>query len=404
MRIAVISIGDELLKGVTLNTNAAAIGRALLEQGMMPFEIATIPDTGDVISAQILRLIPRSDHLILTGGLGPTGDDLTREAVANALRVSFERDRHVEDKLRDYWRSRSAFRFPESNLKQADKMVGASWIPNPNGTAQGQVIVSGKTTLWMLPGPPREMIPMLEDFVISSIAADNDHPAAHRTLTVCGIPESTVEERTMGALRDFSVHLAYCAEPYAVRIYITSDSECEADDAFVALKKEFESEYIFEQNLPEAIVALLREHGGMLAASESCTGGLIAAAVTAVPGSSDVFFGGAVVYSNEAKFKLGVSRSVVDTSGAVSGPCCAAMLAATIQSFETDAAIAVTGVAGPGGGSDEKPVGTVYVGVSWKGKSTFAHYHFSGNRERIRQRTVMVALETLRQLIIGKMQ
>lgn len=400
MKVAILSIGDELLKGFTLNTHGQHIGKALFEIGIIPFETVTIADELDEIVGHIRRLLPRCDHLILTGGLGPTADDLTRDAVSNALSLPLESDPETVEELQKFWEKRFHTTMPPANLKQADKLRDATWILNPNGTAKGQVITFDGVTLWLLPGPPIELLPMLQSALIPTLKQSLTNFRHHRQLSVVGVAESTVEQRTLKALGNFPATLAYCAEPSFVRIYISTATAEEATCAMCILQNEFSTEHVSETTLYETLIHVLQNEKGKLSCAESCTGGLIASLLCAVPGASTVFWGGVVTYDNTAKTELlNVPSIIFETEGAVSESCCAAMLSGLLEKSKTDAVIAVTGIAGPDGGTVDKPVGTVYTGVYWRGVTRIQCHHFTGDRTRIRYRAAATALETLFRLI-----
>lgn len=401
MKIAVLSIGDELLKGFTVNTNLSHLGQALLEVGVMPFEAITIPDERPVIVEHIRRLLPLADHLILTGGLGPTADDLTREAVADALDLPLVRDPEIATFLQERWFSRFGGEVPLSNLKQADCIQGAVMLENPNGTAPGQCVEVNGKTLWLLPGPPSEMLPMMRCHLIPTLEKTVHGRMIHRCFPLCGVPESEVELRAVAALEGLDIHIAYCAETNFVKVYLAAEQHLVMERAISLLESAFGNAHVEELHLPEAVLNLLRSEKATLAAAESCTGGLLAATLTDIPGSSDVFLGSAVTYANTVKAEmLGVDQDIIETDGAVSESCCMAMLYGVEKRFASDAAIAITGIAGPNGGTPEKPVGTVYIGWAWRGRREVRCFHFIGDRARIRQRTVGTALEHLRHMIL----
>lgn len=410
MRVSIISIGDELLKGATINSNAAFIGQELTSIGIIPSSCLTVPDSPEPVVKALSLLLPENDIVISTGGLGPTADDMTKEIIAGHFGLELIEDQETKNILIERWRRLKRGDIPERVITQALVPEGAIVYPNKVGTAPGIQIDSshdGKnSTVIMLPGPPRELIPMFKDSVIPFIKENMEERVFTKTMHLAGVPESVAEEKII-SIPGFPLEklgLAYCASPRSVRVFLTGKDEETVNSSAAKVEELFKQECLpqgYESDI-EYVSALLREKSMTLSSAESCTGGMIAAEVTELAGSSDIFKGSLVVYSNEAKIKmLGVESSVIETKGAVSSECAEQMLVKVQEKFNTDAAIAVTGIAGPGGGTTEKPVGLVYIGVALGDKKIVREYNFPGDRNLVRYRTVHTSMNTLKDLLLG---
>lgn len=413
LKISVICIGDELLKGFTVNTNLSDIGNMMTAAGLIISEAAVIHDQPKSITDMIARLFEiGTDIIITTGGLGPTVDDLTKQSIAGFLGLSLKHDEDIVESLKKFWGQRSD-PMPESVLSQALIPEGATWFPNEVGTAPGILIPAEKfrkddsrnsaPRIIMLPGPPSELIPMFKKFVLPYLESIEPEKGFTETIHVSGLPESIVENRTKDIIagsKDISI--AYCASPEAVKVYLSGLDK----EELTATKNEVRSA-LQDRLLPEGItspaeyiVKLFHEHKLNLSTAESCTGGMIAAAITDVPGASGMFKGSIVSYSNEWKMNLlNVPKKVLIEYGAVSPECAEQMVENLCQTYGTEAGISVTGIAGPGGGTQEKPVGLVYIGVKLKNKTVVKQYNFPGKRDTVRRRTVATALNILIDLI-----
>ena len=419
MRIAIVCIGDELLKGFTVNTNLTDLGTALMGIGLSPEISVTIPDTQTAIAKELSRQLETGmDIIIFSGGLGPTLDDLTKQVIAKELGLSLEINEDVMEKLREYWKRRGS-KLPSIASNQALVPEGAEWLPNDIGTAPGLLIKvdsrrhsakpatakDPKQLLVMLPGPPGEFNPMVKNHLIPYLVGFREFRGRFtKTITVANMPESRVENAT-ASLIPTDMSIAYCASPACVRVYLSGD------DTTALTMKEREIRKILTPNaLPEGVsspveqlIRELRENSMTLAVAESCTGGMIAAEFTSFPGASDVFKGGFIAYSNELKTQLlDVPPDLLETHGAVSAECAETMVRNLCATLNVDAGIAVTGVAGPGGGTPDKPVGLVYAGIHLNGKTYVKEFHFPGDRQRIRERTLFSTVNELRALMRQK--
>ena len=404
MRIHVVCTGTELLIGQTLNTNLLFLGEKLTEAGYAIAQERCVPDAAGEIAGAVAAELQQADIVITIGGLGPTSDDLTRDVVAAHLGVKLHFDPTVYDTIVAYLAGRHV-QVPEAALRvQAMVPDGATVLPNRNGTAPGLWCPApGGKAVVMLPGPPRELQPMFLESVLPRLQARGPAEVFRRAFHLCGIPESTAAEKVEQLLRDFpGIEPAYCAQPYQVTVRLSAKpANREAvETAWKQLVNAFGTAVLpaGAGSLAAAVGALLLERRWWLGTAESCTGGGIAAAVTEVPGASAFFLGGLVTYANTWKSTLlNVRDETLSQHGAVSAEAAGQMLDALFRRYEVDAGIAVTGIAGPSGGTPEKPVGLVYVATGLRsGKAQIEKQQFPGNRETVRARTVTVALNQLR--------
>jgi len=436
---AVLAIGDELALGQMVDTNSAWIADSLAARGVRVVEHATVDDEERRIAAAMERLGGACDLLIATGGLGPTADDLTRFALARVLgggpsagRVELIEDDAAMEKIRA-WFSGRAGGVPAGNRVQAMRPDGAACILNDNGTAPGlhAFIERLGCEVFCLPGPPREMIAMFDSDVLPSLRSDGGRHHGVRLLLTFGLGESAVAERLGERMdRDRPARGLPLIGTTASRGVVTCRVRHEADSAeqLRAALDDAESQVraalgpaVFARRdpasgdgldiadaLPRAVLELLRERGEMLAVVESCTGGMLGEMLTDVPGSSDGFFGGWLTYSNGAKAAMaGVTeRSLVD-HGAVSREVSLEMARGGFERARgiergVGHVIAITGVAGPGGGSEEKPVGTVWIARASEGSEEARKFGFKGGRAAVREWSARAALGMLRLHLIGE--
>ncbi|OGV46914.1 MAG: hypothetical protein A2017_16825 [Lentisphaerae bacterium GWF2_44_16] len=405
MNISVICIGDELLKGATVNTNLAFIGNELLSIGIIPFNSMTVPDEKNALTGALDYLTPLSDVIITVGGLGPTADDITKNVIAGYFKRCFRKDEKAAENIIDRWNRFGRRVASETLMSQALVPEGAEVIYNKVGTAPGIWMETEKDKLLiMLPGPPVELKPMVSDFVVPRLKEKLKVKLHTELFHVVGLPESLVEGKMLpviSEMKDLSV--AYCASPGEVRVFLTSLNKDTIEKMSAEMKRIFPENILLSahNSLVEEISQLLRKNKLTAATAESCTGGMIAAAITELPGSSDIFKGSIVAYSNEVKENiLGVRHETLEKYGAVSSECASEMLDNVCDKSNTETGIAVTGIAGPGGGG-QKPVGLVYIAVRFKDRKIVREYNFLGNREMIRQRTVSMAFNLFRSLILN---
>ena len=400
MKIAVICTGDELLKGAVVNTNLHFIGSQLLSHGMMPRLSLEVRDSMEEIRSALELAFSKADTVIVSGGLGPTADDMTREAAADYFCVPLVQDDKTHLSLLKHLRKRrdAGKEIPSRFLNQCMIPDGADVLPNRCGTASGVLLEKSGKILFLLPGPPRELEPMFAEQVIPELLKRNHHRLYSALFYLAGIPESVAEERML-SLSDPDLSVAYCASPESVKLFLLSSDMELLQRKCSAVRKEFSGELLSEAHstLAEEIVSLLCRFGKTLATAESCTGGLIAERITDVAGASSVFLGSVVSYSNELKQKiLGVPPDILEQKGAVSRETCDAMLTGISSETGADISLAVTGIAGPGGGTPEKPVGLVYTGIRINGRNYVTENHFSGNRQQVRERTYAAVMNDLR--------
>lgn len=406
MNIHVVCTGTELLIGHTLNTNLQYLGQALDAVGLAIRREVCVPDRADSIAAAVREELKTADMVITIGGLGPTSDDLTRDIIARELGAGLRFDPQVHQAILDYLGDRSA-NLPAAALRiQAMVPDNGVPLPNRNGTAPGLwcTTSTGKIVL-MLPGPPRELQPMFAESALPRLKQLAPPEVVRKAFTVCAIPEAVVAERVEAVLKaefsDAAIEPAYCARLYQVDVRLSAPParESAVTAAWQRLRREFGPAVLPAEaaGLPAAVGELLLRHGLWLAAAESCTGGWISKTLTDVPGASAWFCGSVVSYSNDWKQNLlDVPADVLDTHGAVSAETAGAMLDALFRRYEADVGIAVTGIAGPSGGTAEKPVGLVYIATGVRGQAQVERLVFPGDRDSIRQRTVTVALNQLR--------
>ncbi len=408
MIVEILAIGTELLLGQIVNSNATRIGERLADAGLDHFQQTVVGDNEARIVTAIDAACSRADALILTGGLGPTKDDLTREALAEAADVELIFDSEQADRLRERWTS-SGRVMPESNLQQAERPLGSELIANPKGTAPGIRMQIADTWVFALPGVPAEMIPMLEDSVIPFLGGDDDSAVVSRLLRTWGESESAIGER-LGDLYDTSTNptIAFLASGGEIKIRITAKAT--SRDKAAALIAPFEAtirerlgKRIFgadDDTVEVVVLRMLEERDWTLGTAESATGGLVAGRITSVPGASRVFRGSVVSYSTEVKESLlDVSGDLIAEHGVVSEPVAVAMAEGARERLGADVVVSVTGSAGPE--PQERPVGTVVVAVVTPDGSRVRTLNLPGDRERVRTFASTAALQLLRMSLQG---
>ncbi len=410
MRIEILNTGTELLIGHTVNTHAAWFGRELFKLGLRVARQTTVPD-GEAIREAMAEAVGRADVLIVTGGLGPTSDDLTREITAEVLGVELIEDEAALRSIEAFFAKRGR-PMADSNRKQALIPVGADVLWNAQGTAPGVYVpprLNGRSrcAVFLLPGPPRELYPMYQAEVPHRLKAlfgiESVPPMLELKFT--GIGESDFHQEVDAKLAAIDgLEFGYCAHIGEVDLRLIGPQSAIEKARAIALEK-FSAFLISDDgsSLEEAVVRLLKERGKCLATAESCTGGLISKRITDVPGSSAVFTHGFVTYANAAKEQmLQVSHELLQEHGAVSEAVARQMAVGALESSAADIAVAVTGIAGPDGGSEDKPVGTAWIGVAVKGGESraFRVYH-PRNRHDFRQAVSQAALEAVRRELVG---
>jgi competence/damage-inducible protein CinA-like protein len=409
MRVVVLNTGTELLLGDVQDAHLAFIAREILPLGLRINERRTVPD-GQAIRDSLSELFGRSEILFVTGGLGPTSDDITRDVVADVLGLELRQDAQVLASLRQRLAAR-AIKWTSSIARQAEVPVGAQVLLNENGSAPGLYLKANINPLipspdvFVLPGPPRELQPMFRAFVTPVLRSIIQVPALieRRLYKIACLGESTIEE----AIRDQvlaipGIELGYCARPGEVDIRIVGESDTVSRvDAII--KKELGSS-IFSANdetLEEVLVKLLTGRKETLAIAESCTGGLLANRITNIPGASSVFLAGYICYANEAKIDmLGVDPKLIEKHGAVSEPVARALAQHARMRARSTYAVATTGIAGPSGGSSEKSVGTVYIALATPAETLVKKLFFPSDRETFKQIAAQAAFDLLRKKLV----
>ncbi len=410
MRIEILNTGTELLLGNTLNTHGAWFGRELFKLGLRITRQTTVPD-GDAIRDALEEAIMRSDAVIVTGGLGPTSDDLTREITAEVLGLEMIMDEAALRSLENFFALRDR-PMAEANRKQALSLVGADVLPNANGTAPGVYVpprLNGRSNcaVFLLPGPPRELYPMFHNEVAPRLRALAGVETANEALELkfTGIGESDFHEGIDARLAAVpGLEYGYCAHIGEVDLRLIGNPDALEQGREIALER-FDRYLISDDgsSLEQTVVRLMAERGMKLATAESCTGGLISHRITNVPGSSEVFTHGFVTYANEAKISmLGVSAADIEANGAVSETIARQMAEGALRASGACIAVSVTGIAGPGGGTEEKPVGTAWLAVAAKGCETtsFRTFH-PRNRRDFKLAVSQAALEAVRRRLKG---
>jgi nicotinamide-nucleotide amidase len=414
MRLSTLSVGDELICGQITDTNAGTIAVALLNQGMRVQRHMTVGDSEPDIIEALLELARNSDAIIVTGGLGPTADDLTARAAARATGRRLILNDHAKAHVREMSGQLASLIVCPLNDKQAMIPTKTTLIPNPSGTACGFHLMNNGCFMFFLPGVPSEMRLMLRNSVIPFLAERMTprRVILTETINVFGPCEAEVDELLAGIARpDHGLHMGICVSFPWMRI--TLRAEADSDEAASTLLApavqsvaERLQEYVFstgEATLDAVVAELLLGSGLTLALAESCTGGMIAQWITAISGSSRYFLEGAVTYSNAAKSRqLGVDAQLLAEKGAVSGEVASVMAKGIRRMAGSDLGLAVTGIAGPDGGSDEKPVGTVFISLVAPGGCWTKRFRFSGSRDEIRIMTAWTALDWLRRYLVQR--
>lgn len=412
LRTELINTGTELLLGAVLNTHGAWLGQELFKYGLRVDRQMTVPD-GNSIREALTDSVNRADIIILTGGLGPTSDDLTREIVSELFQLPLSLDEKAMSVTRAYFEKRG-IQMAASNEKQAMVPEGAEVLDNPNGTAPGLFLPPSefRPAVFLLPGPPSELYPMFEREVVPrlKVLCEKAGIVIPELLTIktSGIGESLLHEKVDALLGGIAgLEVGYCARPGEVDVRLIGEKEaviCGRD-----IVRQYVSEYIVNETgeaLEETLVQKLKVKGWKLATAESCTGGLIAGRVTNVAGVSSVFGFGWVTYANEVKTQeLGVSAAVLESVGEVSREVAVAMAEGALRESGADVSVAVTGFAGPGGGTLDKPVGTVWIAWAQKDGCTVAKQKFyPGSREMFRRRVVQEALTGVLRCVEGRLR
>ena len=400
----IVAVGTELLMGQVLNTDAQYIARRLSELGVTLHRQVVVGDNPARIREAIHTAIGRADVVITTGGLGPTADDITKETCAEALGLPMERSPEAEKQVRG-WFERNNYPMTENNLRQADFAKGAIILENHNGTAPACIVEKDGKAVINLPGPPRELMPLFAESVAPYLARRSGAVIVSRYMRVFGMGESAVESRLHDMMENSlnPTVAPYCSTgEVQLRLTVRVAHESEAAALLDPAEREIRArlgnvvyavtddpEYTMEQALVKALCAAKKT----MATAESCTGGMIASKIVNVSGASDVFLEGCVTYSNAAKMRtLGVKAETLEKFDAVSRETALEMAEGARRRADADYAVSVTGLAGPGGGTPEKPIGTVWLGLATREGVQARLLQLHGNRERIRTLAALNAM------------
>lgn len=411
MTAELISAGTELLMGNIVNTNARFLAEQCAALGLDMYYQVTVGDNFERLKAVIETALGRSDLVIVTGGLGPTEDDLTREVCARAMGMELTEDSHTRERLEGFFRDNIYHEIPDNNWKMALVPRGAVVLDNENGMAPGLILEGKGKTAILLPGPPEELYPMFHQQVAPYLRNRGRRTLVSGMVKICGYGESQVEDKLLDLIHSqTNPTIATYARTAQVDLRITAkgDSEEEARalirPVIQEVKKRFGSAVFTtdeHMTLEMAVAGLLKERHLTMSTAESCTGGMAAARLVSVSGASEVFMEGLVTYSNEAKMRLlGVKEETLKAYGAVSRETAQEMAKGGAAASGADVCVAITGLAGPGGGPPLKPVGLVFMACCLKGKTQVRQYHFKGNREKIREQSMMMALDLVRLCVL----
>lgn len=410
MDLEVLTIGNELLLGLVQDTNASDLSTTLAECGFRVVRRTTVGDDADEIIRAVREALDRVDLLVTTGGLGPTDDDITKSAVANLFGVTLELDAAYLADLESRFAAFGRSPMPASNRSQAMVPMGAEVIPNPRGSAPGLWLTKDRKNVVLLPGVPDEMRGIVREELVPRLSErfGSGKPVVtrSRTLRVASFGESALADYLDGIQEEVApLTLAFLPDSNGVDLRLTAWSmEAGTADSLLRDAAGMLAERLGEKcygygdvDMASVVVDLLRERKISLAVAESCTGGLLGGRITAVPGSSDVFLGGVVAYDDSVKERLlGVSRSALQIHGAVSVEVAEAMASGVADRLDAGMGVAVTGIAGPAGGSESKGVGTVFISVHHVGKTSTVERRFLGDRALVRHRSAQEALNQVR--------
>lgn len=410
MKAEIISVGTEILLGDIVNTNAQYLSRELASIGIEVYHQSVVGDNEDRLLSEIKNAFKNNDIVITTGGLGPTPDDLTKEIACKYFNMELEMHEESYAALKEYF-SKMDREITENNLKQVYFPKEAKVLSNPNGTAPGAILEKNNKMIVVLPGPPKEMKPMFDNYVRPYLATKGNGVIKSHVLRVLGIGESAaaiklkkfIDEGTNPTVAPYAKE-----DDVVFRVTAMAKNEEEAEKLNYPIKKEIIKELGMdyygegEDTTIESVLSqLLIEKDLKIATVESCTGGLIASRLVSCSGISDVFLEGSVTYSNEAKMRtVNVKHDTLLAVGAVSEETAKEMAEGIALRAGADIGVSTTGIAGPGGGTEEKPVGLVYIGVYYKGNVKAYRYVFNGNRNKVRNRATVTALDLVRRTIL----
>ncbi|NLJ41663.1 MAG: competence/damage-inducible protein A [Clostridiales bacterium] len=410
MDAEIINVGSELLLGQIVNTDAQYISQQLSLLGINVFYHTVVGDNRIRLKEALTIACNRADLIITTGGLGPTMDDLTKETVAEFLDIPLMPHQSSIEAIEEFFAKRDLIA-TDNNYKQAYFPPNAMVLPNNHGTAPGTIIQDDGNTFVILPGPPGEMIPMFKDYVMPFLQNKSRDRITSKVIKIYGIGEALLEEKVKDLISgQTNPTIAPLASSHGLALRLTTKTSNDDDPARLiepveSLIKKRLGDMIYgidDDTLEGVVVDSLTKKKLSLAVAESCTGGLIAQKITAIPGASKVFTEGVISYSNESKIKrLGVSEEILKEYGAVSEETAKEMVMGLLNTTTSDIGVAITGIAGPGGGSVDKPIGLVYISIANReGYLKVYRFVFAGNRKRIQQSAAYKSLDIIRRLIL----
>lgn len=405
-----ISVGTEILMGNIVNTNAAYLAEKCAALGLSCYYQDVVGDNEERLTETIKTALSRADILLLSGGLGPTQDDLTKEAAAKVMGKELYLHEESKAAIQRYFEKRG-LEITDNNWKQAMVPEGCIVMENPNGTAPGIIIAENGKHLILMPGPPGELVPMFETSVMPYLSGLQSEVIYSQTVKICGVGESKAETMVEDLIESQSnPTIATYAKTGEVHLRVTAKAQDEkaAKKLVKPVVKELKGRFgnsIYttdnEVTLEKSVVDLLLANKLTVSTVESCSGGLLAARLINVPGVSEVFKSGYITYSNKAKRRLlGIKKTMLAKHGAVSEEVAREMAKGAAVVSKSDVTVSVTGIAGPDGGTEEKPVGIVYIGCSVCGRITVKKCHFAGNRAKIRESAAAAALSLMRECIL----
>ena len=410
MTVEIIAVGTEILLGNIVNTNAAYLAEKCAGLGLSCYHQDVVGDNEERLMETIRLALTRADIILLSGGLGPTQDDLTKEAAAKVMGKELYLHEPSREAIRQFFAERN-LEITENNWKQAMVPEGAVVVENPGGTAPGIIIAENGKHVVLMPGPPGELIPMFEKSIMPYLAGLTSGVIYSQTVKICGVGESKAEsmvEDLVSAQNNPTIATYAKTGEVHLRVTATAPDEKEAKKLVKPMVKELKGRFgnhVYttdsEVTLEKAVVDLLAANKLTACTVESCTGGMLAARLINVPGVSEVFKSGYVTYSNKSKRKLlGIKKNNLMKHGAVSEQIAREMAKTAAVLARTDVSVSTTGIAGPDGGTPEKPVGLVYIACNVCGRTTVKECRFHGSREKIRESTVSAALSLMRECIL----
>ena len=410
MTAELISVGTEILMGNIVNTNAQYLAAQCAGLGLSMYHQTVVGDNEERLAGAVRTALGRTDVVILSGGLGPTEDDLTRETCAKVMEMPLEPDEHTKERIREYFKNSTLKEIPDNNWRQAMVPHGAAVLDNENGTAPGLILEKNGKCAILLPGPPNELIPMFEEKVIPYLQRKQPELLISQMVKICGVGESKVESELLDLIdAQTNPTIATYAKVGEVHLRVTARAANaeEGEKLLRPVVKEIRRRFgtaVYttreDETLEMAVVRLLKKYELTVTTAESCTGGMLAARIVNVPGASEVFRQGLVNYSNKAKRRLlDVNKATLKKYGAVSKETVKEMATGGVFASDADACVAVTGIAGPDS-EEDKPVGLVYIGCCMKDKVEVEKYQFKGNRQKVREQAVVKGLDLLRRCIL----